>query len=87
MNKNQEPNWRNDKGLICNIEYRKKFALWRVTCSDGSKVWLEYYYKRYDHWSNVNQSINDFEPESVHKEYVECITEAEYIVRKITEGF
>ncbi len=75
-------NWRNDPGLICEIDYKKKFAILPVTCHDGVKVWLSYYYTLYYHWGYRN-----IEDSYYHTDQLDNITEAEYIIRKLTEGF
>lgn len=81
------PNWRNDPGLSSRVEYRKKFALFPVTCSDGSRIHLKYYYKKYELWSHGNNNLPYYEEGYLHTDFIENITEAEYIVRRLTENF
>ncbi len=71
--------WREE--LDCNIFYKKKFALTSVLCSDGTKVLWKNYYAQYKEYSNK------FDESDTHTDHVENITEAEYIVRKLIEGF
>lgn len=80
------PNWRNDPGLVSKPEYRKKFALRPVICSDGTKVWLEYYYKKYELWSHGDDAPY-YDDGYLHTDFIENITEAEFIIRRLTENF
>ena len=75
-------NWRSDPGLSFKIEYIKTFALFPKVCSDGTSVWLNYYYKKYEHCS-----CGDFKGVYVHTDFIEDVSEAEYIIRRLTEGF
>ncbi len=78
------PNWRDE--LTCVGIYKKKFALLPKECADGTKVWFKYYYSKYNIWT-PHHSIRVFDDTDYHhKDFVEDITEAEYIVRKLTEG-
>jgi hypothetical protein len=77
----EQPNWRNESDLSHATEYRRRYALWPRTCSDGTQVWLAYYYKKYEHWT----SRYDMQRHG-HTDYIESITEAEYIVRKLSEN-
>lgn len=81
---NKKNNWRS--GLDCENIYKKKFALFPVVCHDGTKVWLRYYYKKYEIWRDRTRKTL-FDTEFPHIDYIESITESEYIVRKIIEGF
>lgn len=74
--------WRNDPHLDSHIEYNKKWAFWPVPCSDGIKVWGEYYYRKLKVWGFTDH--NDFV--YGHTDFIENITEAEYIVRKLAEN-
>ena len=78
-----EDNWRNDPGMKCAIEYKKKFAILPVICHDGIKVWWEAYYTKYIQWGHRSVDRHDY----CHTDKCENITESEYIVRKLTEGF
>lgn len=73
--------WRNDPGLVSQIEYRKRFALLPVRCSDGEQVWFKHYYSKYKEWGDESP----FEY-SLHTDFIENITEAEYIIRKLSEN-
>ena len=77
------PNWRDDSGLACITKYKRKFALWPIVCADGSRVWFTRYYTKYEIWG---VSSNIFKSDYLHVDFVEYITEAEYIVRRLTEG-
>jgi hypothetical protein len=80
------PSWRNDPGLTSTTEYKRKFALFKVECSDNTTVWLEYYYKKYEHWSSgYGNKIFDDDTAYYHTDFIENITEAEYIIRKLAE--
>ena len=79
------PNWRDD--FIATSVYKKRFAIIPTKCSDGNKVWLKPYYSKYDVWSTSHSHIGlDVEGEYNHTDFIERITEAEYIVRRLTEG-
>jgi hypothetical protein len=78
------PNWRNDPGLSSTSEYRKKFAFRPVICSDGSKVWFKSYYKKYELWSH-GKNIPYCDEDYLHTDFIENITEAEFIIRKLAE--
>jgi len=75
-------NWRFDPGLKSSVIYKKRFALISTQCTDGEYVWLKNYYKKYEIWGP------DAPPEGLgHVDFIENITEADYIVRRLTEGF
>ena len=79
--------WRDDPGLSSFNTYKKRFAFWPVICEDGTKVWWKNYYSTYRHW-NVEYLIGDHsEDRRHHVDFTGHITEAEYIVRKLTENF
>jgi hypothetical protein len=48
-----------------------------MRCADGTKVWLTSYYVASDEWSTDNDGYRRLD-------YAETITEAEYIIRKLT---
>jgi hypothetical protein len=81
MDKNS--NWRSDPGLKSTTIYAKKFALLPVVCNDGTKVWFKNYYVKYVYWGFKDHS----RLEELHRDTHESITESEYIVRKLMEGF
>jgi len=83
-------NWRNDPGLHSVTEYKRKFAIRPITCSDNIQVWFKFYYKKYEHWghSNIpfNRNFNTLDESYIHTDFIENISEAEYIVRKLSEN-
>ena len=83
-------NWRNDPGLTSSIMYKKKFALFPKICEDGTEVWLRYYYTKYQYYGFRRPisiiDIADYR-DDLHEDKLEDITEAEYIVRRLIEGF
>jgi hypothetical protein len=77
--------WRSSNGLETKTIYKRKFALLPVTCFDGCKVWLDYYYTKYS-----ILGIKGFPPEGEiyeHKDKIEDINQEEYVVRRLKEGF
>jgi hypothetical protein len=72
--------WRDDPGLTCKVFYKRKFALLPVSCSDESKVHLRFYYKKYNMWNT-----DHYASEYSHTDFVENITEADYMIRKLAE--
>lgn len=81
------PNWRNDPGLASAIEYRKSLALRPIVCSDGTRIWFKFYYKKYEHWGHSN-TLTGGNPETMdeyylHTDFIENVSEADYIVRKL----
>lgn len=79
-------NWREDAGMSSKIEYAKKFAILPIVCQDGTKIWMKPYYRVYQRWGKFIAAFND-ESYGIHTDRLGNITEAEYIVRKLTEGF
>lgn len=75
------PNWRNDNGLKSVVEYKKRFAYLKTECADGSIVWLKPYYKKYKIWSSGYDDGN-----YSHTDFIENITEAEYLVRMLSDN-
>jgi hypothetical protein len=84
-----EDNWRNDPGLTSKNMYKKKYALFPTKCEDGTVVWLKNYYVKYRYWgfrrAITAADIADYR-DDLHEDKCENITEAEYIVRRLTEG-
>jgi len=74
------PNWRNDPGMTSIVEYRRKFAFLPIICADNTKVHFAYYYKKYKKWNS-----DHYGSEYSHTDFIENITEAEYMVRKLAE--
>jgi hypothetical protein len=60
-------------------------------CDDGTKVWFKFYYKKYEIWSHgrfgVKGSLNFDENDYLHTDFIGCLTEADYIVCRLVEGF
>lgn len=77
-------NWRDDPGLQPQTQYKKKFAFFPVACTDGTKVWFKHYYKKYMMWGRDFSGINNGDYH-YHVDLIECITEAEFIVRRLSE--
>jgi hypothetical protein len=75
------PNWRHESGMIASTRYIKKFAFIKTQCSDGTEVWLKNYYKKYEVWNSSFLEGEDF-----HIDFIENITEAEYIIRKLADN-
>ena len=61
-----------------------EFAILPVRCSDNISVWWGHYYQFYKYYFHDHQ---DEGGRAEHPEFRENITEAEYIVRKLTENF
>jgi hypothetical protein len=78
------PNWRNDPGLASTVEYRRKFALWPTICCDGTKVWGKFYYKKYELWSHSYSGKIYREDDYLHTDFIENISEADYIIEKLS---
>jgi hypothetical protein len=73
--------WREDTSLVCTPSYKRKFALFPVQVT-GGKVWMKFYYKKYNHW---HHRFGGRFLEGAHVELAELISEDEYIVRKLAE--
>jgi hypothetical protein len=80
----EDDNWRNDPGLKSKVVYKRKFALLPKKCEDGTIVWLGNYYIKYIYWGF--KGVTDYDGYNLHTDICESVTEAEYIVRKLTEG-
>jgi len=79
-------NWRNDPGLSAAIEYKRSFALRPIICCDGTKVWFKFYYKKYEHWSHSKSGKVYYDEGYLHTDFIENVSEAEYIIRKLAEN-
>ena len=77
-------NWRDE--LTSYSIYKKRFAIIPTECSDGIKVWFKFYYSKYDIWTVDHGHIGLGDEGYRHIDFVERITEAEYIVRRLIEG-
>jgi hypothetical protein len=69
--------------LVKKTIYKKRFALFPIRCSDGTRVWFKPYYKKYHHWDH--EALPENPIEYGHTEFVETIAEDEYLVRKLAE--
>ena len=76
--------WR-DETTKC-VEYKKKFAWLPVACSDTSRIWLKFYYVKYYIYDRGGKSLTDY-PYHSHTDVAEIMSEASYIMAKLTEGF
>lgn len=65
--------------------YDRKFAFMPVVCN-GERVWLKHYYVRYE-TVVITYSTPRFGNPGYSGTVKSCITEADYIVDKLTEGF
>lgn len=73
-------NWRDDKGMVCESVYKRRFAFLPVLCSSSDKqIWLKWYYKKYNVW-NSDIYMNEFD----HVDYAESINEEEFMFRKLS---
>jgi hypothetical protein len=77
------PNWRDDVTLEHHSFYKKKWAFRPVICSDGTKVWFNNYYSYFRIWRNKHHSVSGTYR---HCDFIENITEAEYLVRKLADN-
>ena len=71
-------NWRDE--LQSCTTYKKKFAFVGVNLSDGDKIWFKSYYRKYIIYGSDDVHRG-------HVDFVENISEAEYIVRKLQENY
>lgn len=70
-------NWRDE--LECRPFYKKKFALLPITTKNGEKIWLKYYFKKFNLYHHRNNTLH------CHTDFVESISEEEMVVRKLSE--
>lgn len=84
-NINQPEDWRSDQSLIPKTSYKKSFAIFPVTCSGNQRIWLRVYYKKYITWSHSRGSRVFNDDDYGHTDFIENITEDEFLVRKIAE--
>lgn len=75
-------NWRDDHGIKPYPFYKRKFAIRSVACSDGTIVWMKYYYKKYIRWTAEYKESR----EGGHVDFIENVSEGDYIVRKLAEN-
>jgi len=73
--------WRDDSDINRTYRYSRKFAILPKRCNSGELVWLRFYYSKYQYAGHAHQSID-----TLHKDFIENITESEYIVRKLAEN-
>lgn len=74
----QVPNWRDDRQLTSVNIYKKRWAFFPVLCTGNESVWFKRYYSKYRIWG-------DADDKTAHRDFLENITEAEYIIRKLSE--
>jgi hypothetical protein len=79
----ESPSWRDDTTLEAHPVYKKKWAFKPITCADGTKVWFKTYYTYYNVWGNKHHDNTGIYR---HRDFVENITEAEYLVRKLADN-
>lgn len=80
---NSYDNWREDHGLVPTPIYKKKFAFTRKMCSDNSTVLWKVYYKKYVIW-NHGENAYPYDEGYYHTDFVENVTEADYMVRLLS---
>jgi hypothetical protein len=80
-----EPNWRNESGMCVIVEYKKKFAIFPTKCTDGTTAWFKHYYKKYEYWSATYSNSLSSDEDYMHIDFIGCISEADYIILKLTE--
>lgn len=81
------PSWRDDPGLSSHTFYKRKWAITPVLCSSGEKVLFKHYYSKYKMWGRMDSSYSKYiDGNYGHTDFIENITEAEYIVRKLAEN-
>jgi hypothetical protein len=85
-NINQQEDWRDDHGLIRRTIYKKSFAIFPVICAKNQRIWLKTYYKKYITWSHsrVTKVFYD-EDDYGHTDFIENVSEGEFLVRKLSE--
>jgi len=76
-----ENSWRLEAGLVRDVRYEKRFAIFPRICADGTKVWMKNYFNKFEVWNHPAAG----EQTLGHTDYIESITEEEYIVRKLAE--
>jgi|AntAceMinimDraft_11_1070367.scaffolds.fasta_scaffold46115_2 hypothetical protein len=74
--------WRD--GLICYPFYIRVFAFLSVECEGGNKVWAKHYYRKYATYSTPLFKGGE-EHEHLHTDFIESITEEEFLIRKIAD--
>ena len=79
-------NWRDDPGLESQTEYKRRFAVLPVRCSDNTLVFFKHYYSKFIHWGYRHGKYDNLNDYYLHTDFIENISEAEYIVRKLSEN-
>lgn len=74
--------WRNDGGLKSSSFYKKTFAVFPVRCTDKVVI-FKFYYKKFTKWEAGYTYNNENE---YHIDFIENISEEEYIVRKLSDN-
>lgn len=73
--------WRDESGIERTSKYKKRYALFPMVLTNGEKIWLGWYYKKYYLW--LSSHVGD---EYGHVDFVESISEQEYMLRKLAES-
>lgn len=68
-------NWRDELDL--KVMYRRKFSIFPREI-DGKRIFMKAYYSKYNCWSSSNGRAQS------HIDFVENITEEEYVMRKLS---
>lgn len=77
--------WRGDPGLTCKIKYKKRYAFLPTLCYGNKRVWLKNYYKKYEMWYHGRNTLET--GDYLHTDFIENVSEEEYIIRKLAENF
>lgn len=76
--------WREDSSMSSIVEYEKKFAFWKkIECADGTILRFKHYYKKYRIWSHDRICGGE---EYSHRDFVENVSEEDFVVRKLAEN-
>lgn len=74
--------WRDEHGIKSRPYYVRKFAIRSVVCSDGVIVRMKHYYKKYICWTADYIESKEYG----HIDFIENVSEEDYIVRKLSEN-
>ena len=78
--------WRD--GLESIPVYKRKFAYLPIVTSADDRVWMKFYYKKYvSYHTNYGASLQVFDDDYQHTDFVENISEEEFVVRKLSEKY
>ena len=70
------PNWRLEAGFSYIIKYKRRFALWPAKCLDGTTIWFNFYYKKYELWL-----VDEYRDS--HTDFIGNLSEADFIIEKL----